>query len=112
MASQPIHAHPIIKARDRDTFMLVATGNRHVLFLQGPGSMFFYRFALTLRRSGIKVSKIHLALGDILFWGRRDATVFRCRFAGAFPEIPSGEARARIIPEHAFVYRMDDRSSA
>jgi capsular polysaccharide export protein len=60
--------------------MLVATGNRHVLFLQGPGSMFFYRFALTLRRSGIKVSKIHLSFGDLVFWGRRDSTVFRRRF--------------------------------
>jgi capsular polysaccharide export protein len=60
--------------------MLVAAGNRHVLFLQGPGSMFFYRFALTLRRSGIKVSKIHLSFGDLVFWGRRDATMFRRRF--------------------------------
>ncbi len=60
--------------------MLVAAGDRHVLFLQGPGSMFFYRFALTLRRSGIKVSKIHLSFGDILFWGTSDCTVFRQRF--------------------------------
>jgi capsular polysaccharide export protein len=60
--------------------MLVAAGNRHVLFLQGPGSMFFYRFALTLRRSGIKVSKIHLSFGDMVFWGRSDSTVFRQRF--------------------------------
>ena len=61
--------------------MLVAAGNRHVLFLQGPGSMFFYRFALTLQRAGIKVSKIHLCLGDILFWGRGQSTMFRQRFA-------------------------------
>ena len=60
--------------------MLVAAGNRHVLFLQGPGSMFFYRFALTLLRSGIKVSKIHLSFGDMVFWGRGDSTMFRRRF--------------------------------
>jgi capsular polysaccharide export protein len=60
--------------------MLVAAGNRHVLFLQGPGSMFFYRFALALRRSGITVSKIHLCLGDLVFWGKHDSTMFRQRF--------------------------------
>jgi iron(III) transport system ATP-binding protein len=37
------------------------------------------------------------------------AAVFRCRFPGAFPEDFKGEVRARLIPEHAFVYRMDGK---
>ena len=36
------------------------------------------------------------------------ASVFRCRYSGTFPESPAGDVRARIIPEQAFVYRVDD----
>ena len=36
------------------------------------------------------------------------ASVFRCRYSGTFPEAPAGDVRARIIPEQAFVYRVDD----
>jgi iron(III) transport system ATP-binding protein len=39
--------------------------------------------------------------------GAADGAVFRCRFPGAFPATGTDEVRARIIPEHAFVYRMD-----
>lgn len=65
--------------------MLVATGKRHVLFLQGPGSLFFYRFGQALKRTGVEVSKIHLCAGDLLFWPSSDAVVFR----GSFEDWPS-----------------------
>lgn len=66
--------------------MLVATGRRHVLFLQGPGSMFFFRLAQSLQRAGIEVSKIHLCLGDMLYWGPVGSTVV---FRQPFEDWPS-----------------------
>jgi len=60
--------------------MLVATGKRHVLFLQGPGSLFFHRFSLALEQAGVQVSKIHLCAGDLLFWRSRNAVSYRGSF--------------------------------
>ncbi|HHI82119.1 MAG TPA: hypothetical protein ENJ99_03115, partial [Rhizobiales bacterium] len=48
--------------------MQVKPANRHVLFLQGPGTLFFYRLAQTLENAGIATSKIHFSPGDRLFW--------------------------------------------
>jgi len=68
--------------------MLVATSKRHVLFLQGPGSMFLYRFGQVLKRAGVHVSKIHVCAGDLLYWPSSDVVVFRDKFEewGAFVE--------------------------
>ncbi len=60
--------------------MLVATGKRHVLFLQGPGSLFFHRFSLALEKAGVQVSKIHLCAGDLLFWPSRNGQSYRGSF--------------------------------
>jgi capsular polysaccharide export protein len=57
--------------------MLVAPGERHVLFLQGPGSLFFYRLAQACQSSGMTVSKINLCAGDYLFWPRAGAIAYR-----------------------------------
>ena len=57
--------------------MLVAPGERHVLFLQGPGSLFFLRLAEALKSVGIAVSKINLCAGDYLFWPANSVTPYR-----------------------------------
>lgn len=60
--------------------MLVATGKRHVLFLQGPGSLFFHRFSRALEHAGMQVSRIHLCAGDLLFWPSRNGVSYRGSF--------------------------------
>ncbi len=45
-------------------------GRRRVLFLQGPISPFFAEVAASLAALGHEVHRIHLNLGDVLFWRR------------------------------------------
>ncbi len=57
--------------------MLVAPGERHVLFLQGPGSLFFLRLAQAVKAAGMAISKINLCAGDYVFWPVGAATAYR-----------------------------------
>ena len=61
--------------------MLVAPGERHVLFLQGPGSFFFLRLAQACKAVGMAVSKINLCAGDYVFWPSGTVTPYRGPFA-------------------------------
>lgn len=45
--------------------------SRHFLFLQGPLSFFFYRFAKSLEKRGVLVSRIQFCGGDVFFWPGR-----------------------------------------
>lgn len=57
--------------------MTVKSNDRHVLFLQGPGSLFFYRLSQSLEKGGINTSKIHLCPGDRLFWRKGRNTTYK-----------------------------------
>ena len=61
--------------------MLVAPGERHVLFLQGPGSFFFLRLAQACKAVGMTASKINLCAGDYVFWPGGAVTPYRGSFA-------------------------------
>jgi len=60
--------------------MTVKAIDRHVLFLQGPGSLFFYRLSRSLLNSGIHTSKIHLCPGDRLFWRKGQSASYKDGF--------------------------------
>ncbi len=60
--------------------MLARCGKRHALFLQGTGSLFFSRLARKLEGVGVETSKIHLCVGDHLFWYGRKSTSYRGSF--------------------------------
>jgi capsular polysaccharide export protein len=55
--------------------------SRRVLFLQGPTSAFWRELAVALEKGGHKTFKIHLALGDQLWWFRRGGVSYRGRFS-------------------------------
>ena len=57
--------------------MIFKTNGRHVLFLQGPGSLFFNRLSRSLKSDGVDVSKIHLCPGDRLFWRSGKSTTYK-----------------------------------
>lgn len=50
---------------------------RHVLFLQGMPSLFFYRIAQKLENHGCRVTRINLCAGDRLFWPGESALDYR-----------------------------------
>ena len=54
---------------------------RHILFLQGPPSLFWTELADVFAEAGAGCSKIHFALGDRIFWRRTGAVSYRGRFA-------------------------------
>jgi capsular polysaccharide export protein len=58
------------------------SGNpRHILFLQGPTSVFWRELSLAFEEAGHKTSKINVHLGDLLWWMRRGAVNYRGRFS-------------------------------
>ncbi len=57
--------------------MLVAKDVRHILFLQGPGNKFFYQLSQQLEKLGLRTSKIHLCIGDRLFWGKGETVDYK-----------------------------------
>ena len=57
--------------------MLARSDKRHVLFLQGIGSLFFARLARKLRALDVKTSKIHLCFGDMVFWRGGNTSSYR-----------------------------------
>lgn len=59
-----------------------ARPQRTFLFLQGLASPFFKRLGRSLRKSGFRVERINLNLGDRLFWGTPGAADYRGRFGG------------------------------
>ncbi|MGO4440787.1 capsule biosynthesis protein [Rhizobium sp. RAF56] len=54
---------------------------RRILFLQGPTSLFWRELAISLEERGHKTFKIHVALGDQLWWFRRGGVAYRGRFS-------------------------------
>ena len=50
---------------------------RHVLFLQGMPSLFFYRIAQKLENHGCRATRINLCAGDRLFWTGENALDYR-----------------------------------
>lgn len=48
---------------------------RHLVFLQGPNSLFFKRLALVCRSLGARCTRICLAPGDRVFWSQRAGQV-------------------------------------
>lgn len=58
------------------------TEHRRILFLQGPPSIFWRELALAFEAAGHATFKIHLNLGDVLWWLRRGGWHFRGRFSG------------------------------
>ena len=61
--------------------MLARCEKRHALFLQGLGGLYFYRLAQILSGLGVQTSKIHLCLGDQLFWRGKNSVSYREPFA-------------------------------
>ncbi|WP_321379484.1 capsular biosynthesis protein [Rhizobium sp.] len=57
------------------------TVSRRVLFLQGPTSAFWRELAVALEHKGHSTFKIHVALGDQLWWFRRGGICYRGRFS-------------------------------
>jgi capsular polysaccharide export protein len=55
---------------------------RRILFLQGPPSIFWRELAIAFEAAGHATFKIHLNLGDVLWWLRRGGWHFRGRFSG------------------------------
>jgi len=58
---------------------------RHVLFLQGMPSLFFYRIGKLLERHGCRVTRINFCVGDTLFWPDRNAIAYRGSY-GSWPD--------------------------
>lgn len=54
---------------------------RRILFLQGPPGFFWRELAMAFEAAGHSTFKIHLHLGEVLYWFRRGGTHFRGRFA-------------------------------
>lgn len=54
---------------------------RRILFLQGPPGFFWRELAIAFEAAGHATFKIHLHLGEVLYWFRRGGTHFRGRFA-------------------------------
>ncbi len=50
---------------------------RHILFLQGMPSLFFYRIAQKLEEHGCRCTRINLCAGDRLFWPGKNAISYR-----------------------------------
>jgi capsular polysaccharide export protein len=50
---------------------------RHVLFLQGMPSLFFFRIAKKLEDHGCRATRINLCIGDQLFWPGRNSVNYR-----------------------------------
>ncbi|MBY8975069.1 capsular biosynthesis protein [Rhodobacteraceae bacterium NNCM2] len=93
---------------------------RRVLLLQGPPSPFWRELGAGLAAAGHAVFKIHLCLSDQLFW-RRDATVFRGRFADWAGFIDRFVAREGItdilyyadrLPYHRVAAEVAERAGA
>ena len=59
--------------------MLVRRDKRHVLFLQGTGSLFFARLAARLEKVEVETSKIHLCFGDRVFWRGSNSVSYKGR---------------------------------
>jgi len=57
--------------------MLVRRDSRHVLFLQGTGSLFFAHLSEKLRLVEVETSKIHLCFGDKFFWRGGNSVSFK-----------------------------------
>jgi len=55
------------------------TSSRSFLFLQGVASPFFAQLADHLRMQGHAVHKVNFNAGDVAYWGRRPADLFRGR---------------------------------
>jgi capsular polysaccharide export protein len=62
-----------------------ATGRRSFLFLQGPTNYLFAKVADRLRARGHDVHRIHVCMGDRIFWRGPGVTEFR----GPFGEWPA-----------------------
>lgn len=61
---------------------MLARGNkRHALFLQGTGSTFFAHLAEKLQDFGLKTSKIHLCIGDRVFWRGGNSVSYKGSFS-------------------------------
>jgi capsule polysaccharide modification protein KpsS len=65
--------------------MLPDLGCSHALLLQGPAGPFFRRFATELRAEGIRVTKVNLHGGDVLYFPGPGAVAYR----GDFDEWPA-----------------------
>ena len=61
--------------------MLAGSGNRHVLFLQGTGSLFFWRLAKSLSKLNVKTSKIRFCFSDKIFWPSPTQARFNAKFS-------------------------------
>jgi len=61
--------------------MLAGSGNRHVLFLQGTGSLFFWRLSKTLLKVDVKTSKIRFCFSDKFFWPSPTQARFNAKFS-------------------------------
>ncbi len=62
-----------------------SSSNRHILFLQGMPSFFFYRIAQKLEEHGCRCTRINLCAGDRLFWPGKNAIPYR----GSLAEWPT-----------------------
>lgn len=58
---------------------------KHVLFLQGMPSPFFYRIAQKLETHGCRATRINLCAGDRLFWPGKNTLDYRGKLA-AWPD--------------------------
>lgn len=54
---------------------------RRILFLQGPPGFFWRELAIAFEAAGHATFKVHLHLGEVLYWFRFGGTHFRGRFA-------------------------------
>ncbi len=61
--------------------MLAGSGKRHVLFLQGTGSLFFWRLSKSLISAGVKTSKIRFCFSDKFFWPSKIDTRFKAKLS-------------------------------
>ena len=57
--------------------MICTAAQRCFLFLQGPPTGFWYRFANRLEATGARVLKVNTCLADKLFWHKRGAVSYR-----------------------------------
>lgn len=61
--------------------MLTGSGQRHVLFLQGTGSLFFWRLSKSLQKVGTQTSKIQFCFSDKFFWPSKIDERFNAEFS-------------------------------
>ena len=71
---------------------------RHVLFLQGMPSLFFYRIAQNLENHGCRATRINLCAGDRLFWPGENALDYRGTLA-TWPDFVRSFMRTQRISD-------------